>query len=93
MNVLLHPQTDVGFDEEIKKCIAAGQYQPPLLPEPLFAQERISDVWPNPPPDDHIHVFIGLPTELSGGKRPRSSSDAEEEEEAKRTKPDCESML
>jgi hypothetical protein len=47
MNVLLHPQTDVGFDEEIKKCIAAGQYQPPLPPEQLFAMDIISDLWPD----------------------------------------------
>jgi hypothetical protein len=89
MNVLLHPQTDVGFDDEIDDRISAGQYQPQLPPKPLSARERISDVWPNLPPDDHLHVFISLPT----GKRPRSSSDAEEEEEAKRTKPDGESML
>jgi hypothetical protein len=79
MNVLLHPQTDVGLDEEIDDRIRAGQYQPQLPPKPLSAQKRISGVWPNLPPDDHLHVYIGLPTELSGGKRPRSSSDAEKD--------------
>jgi len=57
---------DVGCDEEVKGCIAAGQYQPQsLLPESLFAMDTISDVWPESPPKKHLHVFISLPIELS----------------------------
>jgi hypothetical protein len=93
---LLHPQIDVDYDETIKERIADGQYQPQFLPpKPLSAMDTISDVWPESPPKKHLHVFIRLPT----GKRPRSSSSAEEEAnlpivgEAERAKVDGEFML
>jgi hypothetical protein len=64
---LLHPQIDVeDRDPAIKERIMAGQYQPqPFPPKPLHAMEKISVVWPGPPPHDHLHVFIALLTGLS----------------------------
>jgi hypothetical protein len=67
---LLHPQIDVeAQNQAIKESIADGRYQPQLsLPEPLYAMDTISDVWPERPPNNRLHVFISLPSEA---KRPR----------------------
>jgi hypothetical protein len=64
---LLHPQIDVeDRNPAIEERIMAGQYQPqPFPPEPLFAMHKISVVWPGPPPEDHLHIFITLPTGTS----------------------------
>jgi hypothetical protein len=57
--------------------------------------DKVLAVFANKQPDDCLHVFISLPT----GKRPRSSSSAEEEAnlpivgEAERAKVDGEFML
>jgi hypothetical protein len=64
---LLHPQIDVeARDPAIEERIMAGQYQPqPFPPEPLFAMHKISVVWPGPPPDHRLQVFVTLPIGLS----------------------------
>ena len=62
----LHPQIDVYRDEEIDGLISAGHYQPQLpLPKPLSDRSRISSIWPESPLNDHLHLFIGLQTELN----------------------------
>jgi hypothetical protein len=45
----------------IRDQIITGQYRPDLNDEPLFAMDRISDVWPQGPPKDSLHVFVSLP--------------------------------
>src|SRR5712671_5393802 len=57
---LLHPQIDVNL-EEVEDSITEGQYRPNVN-NPLLARKRISDVWPAQPPDDHLHVFVSLPS-------------------------------
>ena len=62
---LSHPQVDVDArDEAIEERINDGQYQPPLPAKPLNAWEKISATWPGPPKEDHLQVFISLPSTL-----------------------------
>ena len=37
-----------------------GQYQPDS-DEQLVPWEMISDKWPEPPPQGHLHIFVTLP--------------------------------
>jgi hypothetical protein len=53
---LLHPQVDVGY-----KVAVAGEYQPGPNERRLCVREKISEVWPESPPDNKVHVFIPLP--------------------------------
>jgi hypothetical protein len=59
---LLHPQVDVDINEETQKRIKAGQYRPAPNNQVLSAM-KISDIWERPP-DRHVHVFVGLPSEV-----------------------------
>lgn len=45
----------------VEGIISAGRYWPNANDQPLRARKTISDVWPEQPPYDHLHVFIGLP--------------------------------
>ena len=59
---LLYLQINVDpRDGKIKDLIEHGQYQPPSDSPSLDPMETISDVWPEKPPDKHLHVFVGLP--------------------------------
>ena len=72
----------------------SGQYQPQLpLPNPLSAHKKISGIWPEKPPIDHLHVFISLPIDQSPAKRPRLDDNDGIEGQAKRSKGEGESML
>ena len=60
---MLHPQIDVDpRDRGIKDLIRDGQYQLSDDGQPLDPMEKISNIWPGQPPDDHLHVFVGLPS-------------------------------
>jgi hypothetical protein len=63
---LLHPQVDVDFDA-VKTRISCGEYRPDINDLSLQTVDaitsRISEVWPEPPPDRHLHVFVSLPGE------------------------------
>ena len=59
---LLYPQIDVDpEDPAIASSIESGQYRPPSNNSLLKPMKTISDVWPEKPPDKHLHVFVGLP--------------------------------
>lgn len=46
--------------------IRIGQYKPDVTgQQPLREMKKLSIIWSEPPPDDYIHVFIGLPIKLS----------------------------
>jgi len=62
MNGLLHLQIDVDpRDRAIKDLIDAGRYRPTVNNQPLEAIDTISDVWPEQPPNKHLHIFVSLP--------------------------------
>ena len=46
----------------MKQDINAGQYQPSFNVEPLESMERICDVWPGQPSENHLNVFVSPPT-------------------------------
>jgi hypothetical protein len=64
---LLHPQVNVDFNA-VEDQIMRGEYRPDANDQPLQTLKaiisRISEVWPKPPPHDHLHVFVGLPVEV-----------------------------
>jgi len=56
-------KVDVRYGEEIRRKIRTGQYRPTLNDQVLDDEmESISAVWTQPP-DRHIHVFAGLPSD------------------------------
>jgi len=57
---LLHPQVDADFDD-VEQIISAGQYRPNANNQPLQTRREISDVWPEKPDCDRLHVFVSLP--------------------------------
>jgi hypothetical protein len=61
INLWLHLQVVVNYNEESQKIINASQYWPAPNDQVLDAVEIISEVWPGPPPHRHLHVFVGLP--------------------------------
>ena len=46
--------------DSVEKTISAGRYRP-TFNEPLRTRVKISDVWNEQPPDQHLHVFVSLP--------------------------------
>jgi hypothetical protein len=64
----LHPQVDVDYDEEMEKKIKDGEYRP-ASNDRLNAMDIISKIWERAP-DRHLHVFVGLPSEVPLGRRP-----------------------
>ena len=58
---LLHPQVNVGFNV-VEDRIYDGMYQLDANDQTrLRTREKIIEVWPNPPPNDLLHVFVSLP--------------------------------
>lgn len=63
---LSHTQVDVDIDA-VGDQIRRGEYQPDATDQPQLLQTMktivspISEVWPEPPPKLHLHVFIRLP--------------------------------
>jgi hypothetical protein len=58
---LLHPQVDVGLrDKTLRPLIDNGTYRPSSSSDKLHPVDAISDVWPEQPPKDRLHVFAGL---------------------------------
>ena len=63
---LLHPQVHVDMDA-VENRISNGGYQPDANDQPqplqtvLIITSPLSDVWPEPPPDRHLHIFVRLP--------------------------------
>ena len=47
--------------DDVEHIISARRYRPPSDDRPLFSREKISDVWPEQPPDNHLHIFVSLP--------------------------------
>ena len=58
-----YPQVDVDYNEETQKKINAGQYRPAPNDQVLNEIMKISEIWERPP-DRHVHVFVGLPSEV-----------------------------
>jgi hypothetical protein len=47
-----------------KICI--GQYKPDVTDQqPLWEVEKLFIIWPEPPPDEYLHVFVDLPIKLT----------------------------
>jgi len=46
----------------VRPTIFRGQYQPDIKDDPLLPETVISDVWPEPPPGQNLHVFVSLPS-------------------------------
>ena len=69
---LLHPQVNVDFDA-VEDKIVRREYRPDANdhPQPLrmvkAITSRIFEVWPEPPPDDHLQVFVDLPVKRTAG--------------------------
>lgn len=64
----LHPQLDVKYID-VRDAVRAGQYRATPNDQLLDEVALLSQVWPEPPPDDCLHVFVSLP----GGHMQRSS--------------------
>jgi hypothetical protein len=46
--------------------IRIGEYKPDVTgQQPLWEMKKLSVIWSEPPPDDYLHVFVGLPNKLS----------------------------
>lgn len=63
---LLHMQVDVDINA-VEDKIRSSEYQPDANDQPRLLQTMktmtspISEVWPEPPPNSHLHIFIRLP--------------------------------
>jgi hypothetical protein len=55
----LHPQVDVKM-EEVFRQIEDGKYWPTPDKE-LAPNVFVSEVWPEPPPRNHIQIFVSFP--------------------------------
>ncbi|KAI0278542.1 hypothetical protein BGY98DRAFT_514470 [Russula aff. rugulosa BPL654] len=65
--------TKVDVDiSEASEQIEAGQYQPTPNDQVLSVQSLISEFWPEPPPDDRLHIFVGIPDRI-GSPLPRNT--------------------
>lgn len=75
---LLHPQVNVDLDAVEDEIIMRGEYRPDAndQSQPLHTVKGrtslISEVWPEPPPHGHLHVFVGRPGVVDS---PTSSSE------------------
>ena len=58
-------QVDVNYNEEMRRKVRDGVYRLPPNDRELDPMENISNVWSEPPPDDHLHVYV---TVTGGGK-------------------------
>jgi hypothetical protein len=59
---LRYPQVNVDY-RAVADMIADREYQPDTNDRQSLQRKilsKLSDVWPEPPPDGHIHVFISL---------------------------------
>ena len=54
---LLHPQVDENL-LAIDAALQAGQRQLNFNGQPLRNAQTISNVWPQPPRKDHVHVHV-----------------------------------
>jgi hypothetical protein len=54
---LLHPQVDADLTT-IEDLIDTRQYRPNIDDPSLGPLNKINDVWPEQPRDDHLHVFV-----------------------------------
>jgi len=58
----LHPQVYVDHDAVNDEIDNAGRYKPDADDQRLLrANQKIFEVWPEPPPDTHLHIFVTLP--------------------------------
>jgi hypothetical protein len=77
---LLHLQVDVDF-EAVEDKISHCKYQPDANDQPQSLHtvkaiiSQLSEVWPEPPPDGHLHVFITLPDLPDEDDTPEVSSE------------------
>lgn len=59
---LLHLQVDVSLqDKTLRPLIDNDTYRPSSSSDKLNPVDAISDVWPEQPPKDCLHIFVGLP--------------------------------
>lgn len=57
---LLHPQIDADLRDVEGDITSNGQYRPTTVSQRLWEEENVSDIWPEPPPDGRLHVFVQL---------------------------------
>jgi hypothetical protein len=66
---LLHSQVNVNFDA-VEDKIVRREYRPDANDQPQSLNtlkviiSQISEVWPEPPSHDHLHVFVDQPVEV-----------------------------
>ena len=60
----LHLQVDVNHDE-VRDKVKARKYQPASSSKVLNQTSRVFKEWPTPPHNDHLQVFVALPSVLS----------------------------
>ena len=58
----LHLQIDVNYNEETQSEVEAGGYRLPPDNQKLGLMENISNIWSEPPPNHHLHVYVTVPT-------------------------------
>ncbi len=56
---LLHPQVDEDL-YDVGEKIHNGQYRPNAGSRRLWSSELISNVWPGKPPDNRLHILVGM---------------------------------
>ncbi len=56
---LLHPQVDEDMDD-VEKTFDGQQYHPNSGSQRLWEFEIISDIWPEKPPHNRLHVIVHL---------------------------------
>jgi hypothetical protein len=61
----LHPQVDANYSE-VKEEIKDGRYRPSPDGRELDNMENISEIWPEAPPNNQVHVFVTLPSPTGG---------------------------
>ena len=64
----LHLQVNVEYNEETQDEIQAGEYTPNDLSDDTMNGNDtrvISVIWPESPPDSHIHIFVRVPRGIS----------------------------
>lgn len=64
---LLHPQINADLHDVEGDIISKGQYRPTDIADcrRLWSRETISDIWPEQPSSEHLHVFVSLPSGVS----------------------------
>ena len=62
---LLHPQIDADLSDVEEDITSNGQYRPTTVGQQLWGRTKVSDIWPEPPSSEHLHVFVQLSSVVS----------------------------